>query len=180
MSGDTDGCWGGMGSGGFLAFLIFAILFGNGGWGGGFNRGATGLDTGLLHGIQNNQEAMANQINTLSTNAGINRITDGLATNQAYTSANFASVNSNIDSVRTAVNAQGYENRIFDLQMALSGERQKQSETYSRLLQEQALRDSDAKFYKLECCCSKNAEAITALTAKIDYLFPPRTPTYGV
>lgn len=125
---DSYGNGGFFGGGEFLAFLIFAIIFGGGwGWGGGLNRGGmTGAgaviaDNGIQSQLSNLQDQMStNRIeSTLGTiNAGLTQgfaglntvITNGFANAVNYTNQGFAGLNTVINQGFAASALQNNQN----------------------------------------------------------------------
>ena len=125
---DSYGNGGFFGGGEFLAFLIFAIIFGGGwGWGGGLNRGGlTGAgaviaDNGIQAQLSNLQDQMStNRIeSTLGTiNSGLTQgfaglntsITNGFANAVNYTNQGFAGLNNAINQGFAASALQNNQN----------------------------------------------------------------------
>lgn len=125
---DSYGNGGFFGGGEFLAFLIFAIIFGGGwGWGGGLNRGGmTGAgaviaDNGIQSQLSNLQDQMStNRIEaTLGTIqsgicqgfAGVNNaISTGFSNMVNYTNQGFAGLNNTINQGFAASALQNNQN----------------------------------------------------------------------
>lgn len=126
---DSYGNGGFFGGGEFLAFLIFAIIFGGGwGWGGGFGRGAGMTGAGAVIADNGIQSQLSNLQDQLSTNriestlntmqnalcqgfAGVNSsVTNGFANMVNYTNQGFAGLNNTINQGFAAAALQNNQN----------------------------------------------------------------------
>ena len=106
---DSYGNGGFFGGGEFLAFLIFAIIFGNGGWNGFGGRGMGLNGAGAViadNGIQAQLSQIQSQINT-------NRIEDTLGTIQSGITQGFAGLNT--------VVTNGFANSINNMNQGFAG-----------------------------------------------------------
>lgn len=122
---ETYGSAGIFGGGEFLAFLIFAIIFG-GGWGGGLGFGRNGAgaviaDTGIQSQLSNLQDQMSTNrieatLNTMQNAlcqgfAGVNNsVTTGFANLVNYTNQGFSGLNSTINQGFAAAALQSNQN----------------------------------------------------------------------
>ena len=110
----------GFGDGGWWWLILLFLVFGNGGWGGGF-----GMDGGLYPWLNNSQNingGFRDQMLNTTVQGIQNSVTSGFGDVQTSLCGGFAGVNASINGAANSLAQQMYSNQIADLERSFAAQ----------------------------------------------------------